>query len=388
MNVPFVRFEEEHIKPKIKEKISEIIDSGRYISGKNVAEFEERFAAYCGTKYCVAVSSGTAALIAAINSLEHRWGVNDVFILTPDVTFIATTNAIMSVGYVPLLCDIDLNTYNIDMVRLESIIEEHIKNFAVPPKCIIPVHLHGRLCDMEGIQTIADKYGMSIIEDACQAHGARDINAKRAGSFGDAGCFSFYPAKNLGCYGEGGAVVTNDPTVFDFVRMYRDHGSPEKYKHVILGTNARMSEIQAAVLNIKLGDLSINNDKRTQAAILYSKYLHDLAENGDILIPNRTKTGLNHVFHVYAILSKERDKLEKHLNDNGIGTLKHYPRAIHEHEAYINMDNIYSFSDLSPEFGFKNAETFSAQTLSLPMFPSITVAEIKYVCDKIKEFYV
>ncbi len=329
--------------------------------GPKVREFEEKFAKLCGTKFAVAVSSGTAALHLALLSLGI--GQNDEVITVPN-TFIATAEAISHCGAKPVFCDINRDNYNID----ENLIEEKITN---KTKAIIPVHLYGNPCNMDRINEIAKKYNLTVIEDACQAHGAEYRNQK-VGSLSDAAAFSFYPGKNLGAYGEGGIITTNNPVIAEKCRLYRAHGENPKNIHNIIGYNYRLEGMQGAILRVKLKYLDKWNESRRKNAELYSKLLEGIVPTQKISLNNKA------VFHVYAIMHKERDKLREFLQTKGISTGIHYEKPVHLQKAYSFLS--YKESDLPI------AEKAMKESLSLPIYPEMTEAQIAYVCDSIKEF--
>jgi dTDP-4-amino-4,6-dideoxygalactose transaminase len=293
-------------------------------------------------------------------------GPGDEVITVPD-TFIATAEAISVCGGRPVFVDIEEPTYNMDPARLEAAITPRTK-------AIIPVHLFGQMADMDPIMAIAHKHGLRVIEDACQAHGAR-YKERRAGSIGDAGCFSFYPGKNLGAYGEAGAVVTNDDEIADRIRMFRDHGQQKKYHHAMVGWNARMDGFQGAVLTVKLKYIDSWNVSRRENAATYGRFL---ADGADGLIPPVEADYATHIYHIYAVRVKDRDTLMDALGKKGISTGIHYPIPLHLTGAYRSLG--YKEGD------FPVAERCAAEFVSLPMFPELTSEQIHYVADAIKEW--
>jgi len=365
MKVNFVDLKAQYqsIKPEIDSAIQDVISNTAFILGKAVADFEEKFAAYCGVKYCLGINSGTSALIMAMKALGI--GEGDEVITTTN-TFIATAEAISYAGARPVLVDIEDESYNMDPAKLEKAITKKTK-------AIIPVHLYGQPADMEPILEIARKKGIVVIEDACQAHGA-EYKGKRTGSLGRVGCFSFYPGKNLGAYGEGGGVTTDDEEIAQKVKMLRDHGSPKKFYHEYVGNNCRLEGIQGAVLAVKLKHLDRWNDGRRKNADLYRKYL----KGTDVGLP-REMPYAKHVYHVFCIRVKDRENLINFLKDKGIFTNIHYPIPIHLQKAYSFLG--YKKGD------FPVTEGCMDQILSLPMFAELTEEEIKYTADCIKEFY-
>ena len=365
-NVPFVDLKKQYqtIKEEIDEALRSVIENANFILGPSVENFEKKFAEFCGVKYCVGVNSGTAALHLAL--LAAGIGVGDEVITQPN-SFIATAEAVSHTGAKPVFVDINPDTYLMDVSKLEAAITSKTK-------AIIPVHLYGQVSPMKEILETAKKYNLFVLEDACQAHGATQ-DGKRVGSFGDAAAFSFYPSKNLGAYGEGGAVVTNNEELAVKIRMLRDHGSSQKYIHNFIGFNMRMEGIQGAVLGIKLQYLDEWNKKRRENAARYFELLQDVPQ---IKLPVILENNQSN-FHLFVIRAERRDDLQKFLKDNGIATGIHYPIPIHLQEAYST-------------FGWKKGdfpvtEKVADEILSLPMFPEVTEEQILYVSRKIKDFY-
>jgi dTDP-4-amino-4,6-dideoxygalactose transaminase len=365
MKVNFVDLKAQYqtIKPEIDSAIQDVISNTAFILGKAVADFEGKFAEYCGVKHCLGINSGTSALIMAMKALGI--GEGDEVITTPN-TFIATAEAISYAGAKPVLVDIEDKSYNMDPGKLEKAITKKTK-------AIIPVHLYGQPADMDPILQIAKKHAVAVIEDACQAHGA-EYKGKRTGSLGRVGCFSFYPGKNLGAYGEGGGVTTNDEDIAQKVKMLRDHGSPKKFYHEYIGNNCRLEGIQGAVLAVKLRHLDKWNDGRRKNADLYRKYL----KGTEVGMPEEMPYA-KHVYHVFCVRVKNREKLIDFLKEKGIFTNIHYPIPIHLQKAYDFLG--YKQGD------FPVTEGCMDQILSLPMFAELTEEEIKYTADCIKEFY-
>ncbi|MGB2770394.1 MAG: DegT/DnrJ/EryC1/StrS family aminotransferase [Candidatus Zixiibacteriota bacterium] len=365
MKVNFVDLKAQYqtIKPEIDKAIENVISNTAFILGKAVAEFEEQFAGYCGAKHCVGINSGTSALIMALKALDV--GEGDEVITTPN-TFIATAEAISFAGATPVLVDIEDGSYNLDPAKLE-------KAITAKTKAIIPVHLYGQPTDMDPILEIAKKKGIPVIEDAAQAHGAQ-YKGKKTGGLATAACFSFYPGKNLGAYGEGGAVTTDDESIAQKVRMLRDHGSPKKFYHEFIGNNCRLEGIQGAVLSVKLKHLDKWNDGRRKNADLYRKYL----EGTGVGLPEEMPYA-KHVYHVFCVRVKDREKLIDFLKEKGIFTNIHYPIPIHLQKAYQFLG--YKKGD------FPVTEGCMDEILSLPMFAELTEEEIKYTADCIREFY-
>ena len=364
--IPLVDVAREHKlrERDIKKAISDVIRKGNFIMGDELSSFEEEFARYCETSFAVGVASGTDALFLSLKALGI--GKQDK-VITAANTFIATVLAIASTGATPVLIDVDPYTYNIDPQKAEKYLSSSKK-----VKAIVPVHLYGHPADMENIMELAARYNLSVVEDACQAHGAFYKN-KRVGSFGAVGCFSFYPAKNLGALGDGGAVVTANSRIADKINMLRNYGQRKKYHHLIEGYNSRLDTIQAAVLRVKLKHLDKANQMRRQNAAFYSKCLKD---SGYIL--PLEKEDCCHVYHLYVIRNKRRDELQNYLSDRGISTGIHYPIPIHLTKAYSSLG--YKRGD------FPVTEKVAKEIISLPMVPYLKKEEIEYISDGLRRF--
>lgn len=365
MKVPFLDLKAQYqsIQEEVREEVRKVMEQTAFAGGPFVEQFEKEFAAFCGTIHALGVSSGTSALHLALRALEV--GPGDEVITVPN-SFIATAEAISFCGATPVFVDVDERTYTMDPALLEQAITKRTK-------AIIPVHLFGQMADMGPIMDIARSHGLYVIEDACQAHGAEYMGQK-AGSIGDAGCFSFYPGKNLGAYGEAGAIVTNNEEVAARIRMLRDHGQAKKYFHRMLGWNDRMDGIQAAILSVKLRYLPEWNAARRAHAALYHRLLFG---NTAIVTPFEAPYG-KHVYHVYAIRSEQRDLLLEHLAKRDVHCGIHYPVPIHLQEAY-------RFLGLG-EGSFPVAEQCARQFLSLPMYPELTQEQIEFVARAIELF--
>ncbi len=366
MTIPLVDLKAQYlsIQSEIDEAIQRVINNTSFIMGDEVAQFEEAFAQYCGARYAVGVSSGTGALFLAL--LAHGIGPGDEVITTP-FTFFATGEAISQVGARPVFVDIDPVTYNIDPNLIEGAITPYTK-------AIMPVHLYGQPADMDAINAIAEKHGLIVIEDAAQAHGSR-YNGQRAGSLGHSACFSFYPSKNLGCYGDGGAVVTDDPHIAERVAKLRNHGRVTKYKHDELGYGHRLDGIQAAILRAKLPHLDDWNAARRDRAQRYDQLLADLPVTTPRHLPQTEP-----VYHCYTILlddAFDRDAVVQHLKDHGIGVGIHYPIPLHLQPAY-------RFLELEPG-SFPVSEHMARHVLSLPIYAELTDEQQDEVIDTLRE---
>ena len=383
MQVPFIdlKAQVQQIEGELAPVLTEIISSCRFIGGPHVSAFESDFAAFCDSEYCIGVGSGTDALRFALAAADI--GAGDEVITVPH-TFIATTEAISQVGASPAFVDIDAKTCNMSIDRLKECIAQ---NYTINPsthqlvnqstnkilRSIIPVHIYGQPVNMDPILEIAEEYDLVVIEDSCQAHGAMYKNRK-AGSMGFAGCFSFYPGKNLGAFGEAGAVVTQNSSTAEKIRMIRDHGQSQKYTHEMEGYNGRLDAIQAAVLRLKLKRLEYWNQARRENAAYYTKLLSKV--DGVEMI-EETEFAKS-VYHLYVIMVDDRDGLQKFLGEKGIGTGLHYPIPLHLQKAYAG----YGFQ----KGDFPNTERNTSRMLSLPMFPELTHDQIDYIVDCINEF--
>lgn len=363
MKVPFVDLQKqfETLRDEIMPGIENVMKRSAFILGSEVEQFERNFAAYCGAKYAVGVASGCDALLWALKACDIGPGDE---VITVANTFIATVLAISMAGGRPVLVDCLEDTYEIDPAAVERAITPRTK-------AILPVHLYGQPADMDAIMAIAQRHGLVVIEDAAQAHGAM-YKGKMCGTFGKVGCFSFYPGKNLGAYGDGGAIVTNDAHIADRVRMLRNYGQPRKYYHDIIGWNSRLDTIQAVVLNVKLKHLTEWNDARRQHAALYRRLLADVPVGLPVEAPN-----VLHVYHLFVIRVPARDALLKDLESRGISCGIHYPVPVHLQRAYEHLGY--------KRGAFPIAEKIAEELLSLPMYPELTDEQIAYVCEQIRE---
>jgi dTDP-4-amino-4,6-dideoxygalactose transaminase len=357
-----------------------------FVGGPMVEDFEKAFAAFCDTSYSVAVNSGTDALRFAYMACGILPG--DVVVTVPN-TFIATTESISQAGAIPEFVDIDKNTYNMSVERLQEFLEQRCTRDASgklisrkhqrPVTAIVPVHLYGQMADMDSILRLAGQYGLQVIEDACQAHGAEYFSGKlnrwmKAGTMGRAAAFSFYPGKNLGALGEGGAVATNDASVAAKIKMIREHGQAKKYYHDMEGYNGRLASLQCGLLHVKLGHLAGWNASRRDRAADYDRLL---AGNEGIVCPYEPSWS-RAVYHLYVVRTSDRDGLAKHLKEAGIGTGIHYPVPLHEQKAYASMG--YKPND------FPVSSQVAGEILSLPMFPQLTAAQQARVAEEIESF--
>ena len=360
--IPFLDLKAQYqtIKPEIDAAIQRVLDTTQFVLGEEVAQFEKDFAAYCGTRHAIALNSGTSALHLAL--LAAGVGPGDEVITVP-FTFIATVSAVAYTGARAVFVDVDPKTFNMDPALVEAAITPRTK-------AILPVHLHGQPADMDPILAIGRKHGIRVIEDAAQAHGA-EYKGRRCGSMGDLACFSFYPGKNLGAYGEGGAVVTNDDGFDRTIRMLRDWGQEKKYHHVLKGFNYRMEGFQGAILRVKLSHLEAWTEARRTHARWYNQALADCGiglpwDGGD----NR------HVFHVYAIRVPQRDEFQKVLLAKGIQTAIHYPIPVHLQPAFADLGHVRG--------EFPESEKLADEVLSLPMYPELSSQAVAEVAGVVK----
>ncbi len=355
----------EELKPEIDRAIKNVLNNGKFINGEQVRKFEQEFANYCGTKYCIGVGNGLNALELLLRAF--RIGEGDE-VIVPANTFIATILAISNIGAIPVLVDPDVLTYNIDPQKIEPA-------FTKKTKSVIPVHLYGQTANIRDIKSICNKYKSILVEDAAQAHGAKHYG-KKSGSLGDGAGFSFYPGKNLGAYGDGGAITTSDKKIADYVSTLRDYGSRKKYVHLYKGTNSRLDEIQAAILRVKLKHLDEWNQRRRIIADLYLKHLNP-QKNGMFQNPVEDQ-GNKHVWHLFVIRTKKRTNFVDYLNQLGIGTLVHYPIPPYAQKAYSELNSLRS--------NYPVTNLLAAQVVSLPIGPHLTQIEVEYVIEKVNKF--
>lgn len=364
-DIPFVSFLPMHneIREKLDIAYKSVVESSCFIQGNECKLFEEEFANYCGTKYCVGVGNGLDAILLILRAMNIGEGDE---VIVPSNTFIATALAVSFAGAVPVFVEPRLEDYNINVAEIE-------KKISAKTKAIIAVHLQGRAADMDSISQIAKKYGLFVIEDAAQAHGAR-YKGMRIGGLSDAAAFSFYPGKNLGALGDGGCVVTNNNEIADKVRALGNYGSDYKYHHIYQGTNSRLDELQAAFLRVKLPELDRWNEERRKIALEYFARIN----NPFIILPPQSTDDYEHTYHVFVIRCPYRDELEKYLEDKGIGTVKHYPIPIHLQKAYKGLK--------FQEGDFPIAEEISKTVLSIPMYYGMATEDIDYVINALNNF--
>ena len=363
MRVPFVDLKTQYqgIKKEVMAEIGQALDGMQLFLGKNVQTVELEFADYCGTEFAIGVGSGTDALHIALRACGI--GVGDG-VITVSHTFFATVEAIILAGAKPVFVDIDPESYNMDTAQIESMINSRTR-------AILPVHIYGQPADMDPILELARKYNLKVIEDSCQAHGA-EYKGRRTGSLGDIGCFSFYFSKNLGAYGEAGIITTSDPEIAKRCRMIRDHGSSAKYHHALIGFNGRLDELQAAVLRIKLPHLGEWTDNRRQLAEAYKASLPE-----ELIIPQEMPWA-KHVYHLYVVRTPEREQLREWLAGKDIGVGMHYPIPVHLQEAWREYGG--------DDYSLPVTERITGEILSLPMYPEMSMDELDYVCECVREF--
>ena len=366
MQIPFIDFKKLHepIKEETNTAIQNVINNNAFILGKAVTDFENDFAKAHGVKHCIGVSSGTDANHLALWALDIKEGDE---IIIPANTFIATAWGATLCGATPVFVDCESGSYNLDPKKIEE-------KITPKTKAIVAVHLYGQPADMDEIRKVADKHNLILIEDAAQSHIA-EYKGKRIGGLSKAASFSFYPGKNLGAFGEGGAVTTNDDDLAQKIRMLRDHGSMKKYYHEYYGHNYRMEGIQGAVLGVKLKYLEDWTNKRRHAAKKYNEHLKEVKQ---IKLPEEMDYA-NHVYHLFVIQTPERDKLQKFLNENEVSSGLHYPIPLHLQKCFEHLG--YRKGD------FPETEKLADECLSLPMFPDLTDEQIEFACDKIREFF-
>jgi dTDP-4-amino-4,6-dideoxygalactose transaminase len=388
-SIPFLDLVTPHVEleAELTDIFRQVLHTAGFIGGPMVEKFEKAFATFCQAKHSVAISSGTDALRFALMACGVRAG--DVVITTPH-TFIATTEAISQAGALPEFVDIDERTYNLDPVALQEYLDTECgrdplgrlisRRSGRPVTAVVPVHLYGQCADMDPIVELAERYGLIVIEDACQAHGAQYFSRKHdrwmtAGSIGRAAAFSFYPGKNLGACGEAGAATTDDAAVADRIKMLRDHGQAQKYYHDIEGYNGRLDALQAGLLHVKLNHLAKWNTQRRERA---DEYRRLLANTGEFAILPFEPTWSKAIYHLYVVRTADRVALMNHLKKVGIGTGIHYPIPLHLQKAYSSMN--YRLGD------FPVAERVAEEIVSLPMYPQLTAEQQVRVVEEILAF--
>jgi len=363
MEVQFVDFSEQYkiIKDEIEPGLKKVFETGNFILGQEEKDFERDFAKYCETKYAVGVNSGTDALYLALAALDIKDGDE---VILPPYTFIATALCISYGGAKPVFVDIEPETYNLDPKKLKAAITPRTK-------AIIVVHIYGQAANMDEILAIAKEHKLKVVEDCAQAHGAR-YKGKRVGSMGDVSCFSFYPTKALGAFGDGGMILTSDEKIYNNSMMLRDYGRVGRYEHKIKGYNSRLDTVQAVVLSAKLKRLDQWNEMRAKMAQVYREELKDIKT----IVTPASQSDRTHVYQTFAVRLQNRDKVAEGLKEKKIGVLIHYPIPVHLQEAY---------KELGHKMGdFPVSEKVASEILSLPMFPHINKEQIRYVCDSLK----
>jgi dTDP-4-amino-4,6-dideoxygalactose transaminase len=365
VRVPFMDLKSDHraLRSNLLSIWQEALDSAAFIGGAPVERFENAFADFCNVRYAIGVGNGTDALVLALRAMQIGEGDE---VIVPANSFVATAEAIVHSGARPIFVDADPGTYTIDVNQIENRITPRTR-------ALIPVHMYGQPADMDPILEIAQRYGLRVIEDAAQAHGAR-YRGRRAGSMGDAACFSFYPAKNLGACGDGGAVVTNDPDIADMVRRLRDHGGRRKYEHDVVGYNSRLDSVQAAVLELKLRNL----DQRNALRRSHAKFYNELLSRMEGIVTPVPPLGVESVYHLYVIRVElgTRNDLQSFLVGNGVETGIHYPAPIHRTKAFAQFD----------AQGCPVAERNATRILSLPMYPELGKQQLEYTAFLIDEY--
>lgn len=364
MNIPLVdlKAQYEGIKPEIDDAIQGILDNAAFIGGQAVRDFESNFAKFCMANYCVGVGNGTDALFLALKALNIGQGDE---VIVPANSFIATSEAITAAGGKVVFVDVNEHSYNIDASKIEA-------KITGKTKAIIPVHLYGQPADMDPINEIIDRHNLKIVEDSAQAHGA-EYKGKRTGTLGDIACFSFYPGKNLGAYGDAGAVVTNDKDIADKIRMMANHGRLKKYDHLFEGVSSRLDGIQAAILDVKLSHLEEWTASRREIAANFNDLLSGLEE---VVLP-KEEPYAKHVYHLYGIRVANRDVVRECLKEKGVSTGIHYPIPLPLLKAYDYLG--YSPGD------FPVSERLAKEVLSLPMYPELTEEQIEFITNAIRE---
>ena len=387
MKVPLLDLQAQYrtIKDEVRAAVDEIFETQRFVLGGQVSLLEEEIAQYCGVPFAVGVASGTDALLISLKALGV--GPGDA-VLTVPFTFFATAGAIVNLGARPIFIDIEERGFLMDPEKLESFLEGECttagnngrrihKATGSTIKALMPVHLYGQVADMDAIVRIAKKYGLPVVEDACQALGA-EYQGQYAGSLGDFGCFSFFPSKNLGGAGDGGMIITSDPQLADRVRLLRTHGESSRYHHAIVGFNSRLDELQAAVLRVKLPYLNSWSESRRKNAAEYGRLFTDKNLSDSVSVPY-VYAGRSHIYHQYVIRCQNRDALRTHLKDGGVDTQIYYPVSLHEQDCFRGLG--YRKED------FPVSLVAAQETLALPVYPELSQEQKRYVVDTIDAFY-
>jgi dTDP-4-amino-4,6-dideoxygalactose transaminase len=387
MQVPLLdlRLQYQPLADEIRGAIERVCASQHFILGAAVGELESRLATYCQCPHATGVSSGTDALLLALMALGI--GSGDAVITSP-FTFFATAGTIARTGARPLFCDIDPATFNLSPGAVAAYLESHCESRAgelidrgsgTRVRAIMPVHLYGQLAEMDPLLEIAQRYGLRVIEDAAQAIGAADNQGRRAGSFGDVGCLSFFPTKNLGAFGDAGMCVTRDAALAERMAVLRVHGGKPKYYHALIGGNFRIDELQAAVLNVKLPHLDSWTSGRQRNAAFYDAAIGRASIGDRVRTPRPAPSGARHIYNQYVIRARDRDRLREHLAAAGVGTEIYYPVPLHLQQC---------FAYLGGKAGdFPHSERAAAETLALPVYPELTERQLQYVVDSIADFY-
>lgn len=363
--IPFLDLKNinQQYREQLIEACTRVIDSGWYIGGNELEQFEQNFAKYCGTQYAIGVANGLDALILVLRAWKELGKLQEGDeVIVPSNTYIASILAISANQLKPVLVEPDLNTFNLDPAKIEAALTEKTK-------AILPVHLYGQLAAMPEIMAIAEKYNLLVLEDSAQSHGAA-LHNKKAGNWGHASGFSFYPGKNLGALGDAGAITTNDAELANMLKALRNYGSHEKYKNLVQGVNSRLDEIQAAILDIKLKFLDQETLHRRKIAALYLENIN----NSLIQLPETQINALDdkqHVWHLFVIRTEHRKALQKHLTEHGIQTLIHYPIPPHKQQAYVELNNS----------SFPISEKIHSEVLSLPMSPTLSLTDAQFIID-------
>jgi dTDP-4-amino-4,6-dideoxygalactose transaminase len=386
MQVPLLDLRAQYapLKAAIESSIREVCDTQQFVLGPQVSALESAVAEYSQTRFAIGVSSGTDALLLALMALGI--GPGDEVVTTP-YTFFATAGTIARVGARPVFCDIATDSFNLDPERVATFLATHCRRVGSElvdmqtngrVKAIMPVHLFGQMADMDAFAQIAGAHGLRLIEDAAQAIGAELADGRRAGSLSDVGCFSFFPTKNLGAFGDAGMCVTNDADLAERMRIMRVHGGEPKYYHSVIGGNFRLDALQAAILRVKLPHLDDWTRARQSNAVHYAQLIEEADLDGCVAVPT-VGPGMRHIFNQYVIRAQRRDELRAYLAERGIGTEIYYPVSLHEQRCFAYLDH-------TPE-DFPNSSGASATTLALPVYPELAEAQRTYVVESIMSFY-